>query len=1383
MMSPYLPPADLVLDLNEVAIQNTPSRLHELTVTAHLGAPGIVESLQTSGMMVLSSSESSATIKISGTGIRPDTLQPHLRRLGLESLYKGGAFSCDVNAMFAQQDGRPFNASASITNISLQDTEELFGLKTIGVQGVRIDPNSGTTYINQVEVSGQRLALGRDETGCLTALGFRLIGSPSQPEGQQAGMSAQPIQPEAGGMDADRSATGAASADRTTARIEIGRLSWHDNELTFVDRMVTPANTIAVPDLGFELTNLVLGAEDGSALPASVKGWLSSPGTIERAELSGSMALEQAGLFFDLGLNGEGIALTMLAPYLQALGVRSAMTSGSVDARMNGHVTWADRAIRCSATIRDVAIKDGDVELAGLNQIDVEQLDLTDTDFRIERITLQQPRLALSRDESGTFSCVGLCIVPGREAKSETSPKPAPTVRMGHLEVKDARIQWSDRAVVPAVSQTLTADFTLSDFSFGLEAPPATVVVTIVAPGIVQQATISGQIQVTPSRQATDLKFDVAGVNTEPLLSYMPKGLKPALEEGRLLGRIIADLSRHPDGGYHTRVNLADVDYRGNSGQEPLLRFDSAELTVDRFDPNAYLVSIQELSLKGIEATVERKKSGTMSLLGFDLGTSQPAVTSNLSPSDRLPESVGFVTDEQPMTGSTPSDEKPAHTSSVGQRMQRLPLILLERLSVQARRLTIRDGAREMATPIVVSDLQIENSEGIRILGDEAAANPPVKIDIHGQIQPLTEALRLKLQMSPFAAQPQILAEWDLTQIHGPGLTSVVPELQSAVDANSLRNGRLAGTAQVTLHLDQRNIAEFDFSRPFGLDIMLKATTFSNTETGTVLAGFEEFRAAIPRLDPQSGSVHVKEIGLVKPQGAISREIDGLHLLGMTLKTAVADANVDGNGVAASPPTDPNDALALRVHESQEQDKQVDLRIDQFLINGIDFSFVDNTVDPPMYMPLNGLDVEVRGFATPGAGAKNPIRFNVVASAGEVPLPGVKGGSASVAGKSDESSAPGMPAPATTVNRLLFQEMSATGRLSLYPRPDGWVKAGLSGLELANFKGVAKQKGMTLRDGIFDASVDMRFHKDQPLSTRTKLVFTDLSLTEPPDGFLAKLLTLPVSLDTVLFILCDADGAIRLPLSFKIDEDGISRGQIAQAAVGAAATLITNAVAGSPYRVAGTISNILGGEEKATSGAEIHVVQYAPAVTTLSEKQVGELASIRERLRRERDLSVTVRHQLGGGDIEKANSLVNLSPTETRELLAKLRQERAELQRMRDELAGQTRAACAAGSRENVMTTTKRLQETETQLGLIERALDDLLETMRPGSEYAARSRTQNACIAIGKARIETLAALLEIEEIPIESGRITFVPPRFTEASDSVKGSITLTLSKSKAR
>ncbi len=1360
------PQTNLVLDLNDVTVRSARSGQDGLALTARLGAPGIVETLQADGTMVLSSSRSNAALKISGTGIRPDLLKPYFGRLGLESLYTGGTFSCDVNATFTNQPNEPIEASGAIRNIHLQDTEELFGLKAIDVQGVKIDPAAGATRIDQVEISGQRLAVARDREGCLATLGFRLVGRndsglqiPDDGFGTQRGGDKSAIR----NPQSSIASTPDAHRERTT-RIEIGRLSWHDNRLTFVDRMVTPAKTIAVPDLGFELTNLVLGGDPNAASPASVKAWLRSPGTIETVELSGSVAPEAAGLSFDLDLRGDGLALVAMAPYLAALGAESSMAEGSVAARTKGRITWGSDGLLCSATIRDAAVNDGAAEMAGLDQIDIAQLQLATAGLAVERITLERPRLMLSRDESGVLACAGLRIVPGQKTKTETPPKPVSPMRVGRLEVKNAEIQWSDDAVTPAVSQTMGIDLVLSDLALGVESPPATISATVRAPGMVQQATVAGQLQTTPSKQGADLTLDASGVNAGPLLSYLPPAVRPTLEEGRLHARITGELTAHPEGGRRIRVSAADVDYRGDSEPEPFLRFDSAELAVDRFDPNAHLISIEQISLQGLEATVERKASGLMSLLGFDFGSVGRASA----------HAVDTVT-EQPAAQQAVPDQAQRLASGVARKARRNPLVVLERLSLEASKLTVKDAARPAAKPLVISNLQVANSETVKLLGDEPDTNPPVKIDVHGQIEPLTESLSLKVEVSPFIAQPQILAEWDITQIQGPGLVSILPEVRSAVDANSLHTGRFSGTAQLTLRMERRHVAEFDFSRPFGLDASFKSATFRDAQTDTVLAGVEEMRIVAPRVDLKGGSVHVKEIGLVNPQGAIRRETDGWHLLGLTWRTTAKERSTDANAIAPANPQSP----------IPNPQSAFDLRVDQFLVTGVDFALVDNTVAPPMYVPLKGLDVEVRGFATAGAGVKTPMRFNVIATAGEVPLPQTRRSSTVDSAEPAEGTIQDSSEPSTMENRLLFQELSATGRLTLYPRPDGWVKAGLSGLELVNFKGVAGQNGMTLRKGVFDASVDMRFHKDQPLSTRARLVFTDLSLTEPPDGFLAQLLTLPASLDTVLFILRDAGGSIRLPLSFKIDEDGLSRGQVTQAAVGAAATLIAGAVAGSPYRVAGTIGNILGGEKEETSGAETHVVEYAAGVTALSDRQAAELAQIAERLRNERDLAVTVRHHLGGADIEKAAGLVNLSDPQTKALLAKLRQERTELQRRRDELAGQTRAAYTAGYRGNVTDRTRQLQQVETQLGLIERALDNLLETMRPGSEYAARRRVQDACIAIGKARIETVAALLAIEPVaggPEAAGRITFVPPRFTEASEP-GGRITLTLSKSKAR
>ncbi len=1307
------PRTDLVLDVNGLTIASAGLPSGELGLIALVRAPGILDRFQAAGTVALSSTHSGTVLRVSATGIRPEALQPHLRRLGIESLYKSGTFACDVNAAFTQPPGEALRGSAFLTNIRLRDTDELFGLQTIGVQGVTIDPNSGATRIEQIEIAGQRLALGRDEKGHLTALGFRFLGNSAPAQAEQA---------------ATRPTPGGAAG---TGRIEIGRVFWHDNALTFVDRTVTPAQTLSVADAGLELTNLALG---GAGTPAALRGWLRSPGTIERVELNGSITPEPNAMSFDLGLRGEGLTLTEAAPYLQSAGFESTITRGTIGAKLNGRVGWAHGGLQCAATLRDVAVKDGEEELAGLNRVDVAQLDLTDAGVRVEHIAIEQPRLRLSREESGAISFMGLRTIPrGGAAKAgepqSKKPEPALPLRLSRLDVNDARVEWSDRAVTPAVAQSVAADLALANFTVGVESPPATLDVALRAPGLVERATIAGQVQAGLSQQTVAVKVEAGGIRAATLLSYLPPGWKAALEPGQFRAQVTAEAAPHPAGGECVRVTLTDVDYRGTSAPEPLLRFDAAELAVERFDPNARLVALREVSLKGLEATVERRASGAISVMGLDMSAAAPA------------------------EGPTAAVQKVSRPSGPARAVPRLPLVSLERLSLQIRKLAFKDDAEPNAVPLVASDLEIRNAEAIKVLGDDPEACPPIQIGVRSRIQPLTDSAELNLELSPFTAQPQVTAQWDITRIRGAGLTAVRPTLAAALDANSLQNGRISGTAQLTLHLDRRHVTEFDFGKPFGVDLTLKAPMLSDADKQTVLAGLEELRVTIPKLDPARGSVQIKEIAVVKPQGAISKEADGWHVLGMVLKPSTG-AKADANNVVAQ--------------ASQTPGKPLEVRVDQVLINGIDFNFTDRTVEPPLCLPLKGLDVEVRGWATAGAEVKEPMRFNVVATAGEVALPGARGE---------------VNEPSRSENRLLFQEMTASGRLTLYPQPEGWVKAGLSGLELVDFAGTAKQKGVTLRDGIFDASVDVRFHKDQTVSTDARLVFTDLSLTEPPEGFLAKLLVLPVSLDTALFILRDAGGSIRLPLSFQINEDGLSGGQMTQAAVGAAASLIGGAVAGSPYRVAGTIGNILGVEKEEATGAETYVVKYDAGVTTLSEEQIAELVKIRERLRREHDLTVTVRHQLGEGDIGKAGGLVNPSAAETQELLTRLRQERAELVRTRAELAGEARAVYAAGTRESAMLKTGRLQEVETRLGLIERALDDLLETLRPGAESAAKRRTRDACIAIGKARLETVGSYVRSAETSEESGRLTFVPPRFSEADAAGSSCITLTLSKTKAR
>ena len=1386
-----------------LSLEEQPSE--QLNVLGELGIPGVVKTINITGKVDHSLPQKAVALKLSASGIRPDALEPYLKPLGLESLYNNGEFTCDVNAAFGSQDDRLLTGEISFTDIHLKDTNELFGLNNISFKGLRFDSNSRTTHIENVDISGQRMALGRDKSGCFNILGLRLVDSLSQRQnGQLSENSRTGANQDSNSIaanevtvvsqEAEESRTSPAEStyksesnttDSSEPKVEIGQFSWHDNQVTFTDQVLSPTKSILIPDFGFELKNLILNFSGEPVTPGNLTAWLRAPGIIKQAMLNGTVTTIKAGLSLNLELMSEGLTANEIAPYLQALGINSAISNGDLKGKMNANLSWAEDGMNCSVIAQEVALKDSDLQLAGIKRLEVNNLQIRNGSLVVNKIEIDQPYLTVSREQIRVLNLAGIKLLPRLESKPKKQSQPAPNVRVSQFSINDGQVHLSDHVVQPTVSQMLITNAALTDFAFGLDSQPAAVNITFEVPEIIKKAEISGKLHLNSSEQAVDLKFEAEGIQTEHLAPYFSTGPRLALKDGSFQGQIKVEIKQHQEGGYQASLSVSNLDYRDGDGQGSLLKLDDAKALFARVDPNENIVAIKELSLHGLETVCERKTPNILSMLGFELQSGISHTNGANGSDNEIPDDAESST--QKVDPST-LEQKEATPNNRRNRSTRFPLVTLDTLDLQLEEFTFRDHTRPTANPIILSDFQIQNRQPIKLLGEDPDTNPVVRIDIIGEIKPFTESLTLKTELSPFAAQPRIQAELDINQIHGSGITSVVPELTKMIDANDLSNGRLSCEAELMLSRDRRDVLDFDFSKPFGLDLFLKNIKLIDTDKDITFAGLEELHADIPKLYLAQKSVYVKEIGLVKPSGIISRQNNGLHILGLTLKASAKEEVVDPNNTNVSRKEIAENTDNLNKNGVENNAQKPDLRIDQILVNGIDFSFVDKTTNPYMHIPLTGLDVEVRDFTTQGSENTKPIRFNAILAAGEVSLP--KKDKKQIAMSNDsidvtsEQTDSGSVDSEVMEKHLLFQEMSATGRLSLYPKPDGWIKAGLSGLELVNFKGPAEQVGMTLNDGVFDASVDMRFRRDGPLSTRARLVFTDLSLTEPPDGFLLQLLQLPTSLDTVLFILQDAGGAIKLPLSFKIDEDGLSKGQIINAAIGATVSLIANAVANSPFRIAGTVGDILGAEEKEKKAElETYTLQYAPGVTTLSGEQFKEFERLLMRIQKDKNVSATIRHQLGGGDIKHADSLVNLSQEDSIHLLSQLKLEKTALLTMRDQLASETQAAYAAGYHTEAWNKTQRLQQIERSLGLIERSLDDLLEMMRQGTEHIAKRRTRHACIAMGKARLDALVDILASKDISAMHERIKFFPPRFTETQSNQGGNISITLSTSKAR
>src|SRR5262249_11739458 len=117
---------------------------------------------------------------------------------------------------------------------------------------------------------------------------------------------------------------------------------------------------------------------------------------------------------------------------------------------------------------------------------------------------------------------------------------------------------------------------------------------------------------------------------------------------------------------------------------------------------------------------------------------------------------------------------------------------------------------------------------------------------------------------------------------------------------------------------------------------------------------------------------------------------EGLNALGLVVKLPSTQPATQPT-VAAKPSTQPVVAKAEPAKPTTApvvvaSKPSGEVRIDKLLISGLDAQFEDRASDPPMMIPLNGLDVEVRDFSTLAPYEDRPIKFSAVLNAGKVKL-------------------------------------------------------------------------------------------------------------------------------------------------------------------------------------------------------------------------------------------------------------------------------------------------------------------------------------------------------------------------------------------------------------
>jgi hypothetical protein len=681
----------------------------------------------------------------------------------------------------------------------------------------------------------------------------------------------------------------------------------------------------------------------------------------------------------------------------------------------------------------------------------------------------------------------------------------------------------------------------------------------------------------------------------------------------------------------------------------------------------------------------------------------------------------------------------------------------------------------------------LRNVDPVSLGGPKADTQPPVKIELTTAIDPLTSDVKLLAEAAPFANEPAAKLDLTASGITGRAVTDLFPDLAPKIDGSHLTDGRFRTQVQAHAKYDRRGPRDFDISRGIQLDVEVNGLSLSDGEKGPVLAGVESLQCDALRIEPRTGLVHAKVLEINKPTATASRDAAGVHLLGLVIKPPAASTTQPAAETPAPKKDEPTPESPVVVAATQPSGTpKSEIRVDRLLITGVDARFEDTTTEPPLVVPLNNLDVEVRGFTTLALSEPRPIRFSAVVGADKVPLrkhvkgAGVAGAVGDVAGLIGGKKREELTNVTETEQRELFSQITSAGNLTLYPAPSGYVKSSVSGLELGALAGPASQAGVNLSGGVFDSTVEAYFRDDGSLDTRSRFVFTDLAVSEPPNGPIVRNLALPAPLDVVIGALQDTDGSITVPLNVPIEKGKVNKGAVIGSATGALGSIVATAIASAPVKAVEDVGNLVGlgsilGGNKPKAEIEPVALEFGTGDVTLGPAEQQRIAGLVEMMRKDDTVELTGRHELGNGDLDVARGRANPSPGDALALARAVQSRKQQLIASRAELATRARVELASLPDGQVTNTLDELRALDRQIAAADDGTDTLFDLLRPGAERQADRRARAAALQVAQQRLATVRDALvraaKAANVPLATERVRMTNAQFNPSTDVPAG------------
>lgn len=1396
--TPGLPQAPLALLVDRMTVMpNADDHAGAWDISIAARAPGLVDRMKVVGRCSARDGSRDLDARFTAEGIEPTALQGQLAALGLESRFDNARFAFGLSAQSSRGTEGRWRTSAAISNLALTNDEECLGVAVARIEGLEFDPDRLRLVVETIEIEEPRLQVSRDAEGRLNLLGLRIVNPPSE------ATTAEVDEAEVA-VTMTTSSNPNADAASTPMRIELRRLGVSGTRLVFEDhwpvgrdavgqgrpvRDATPstskgATRIEITDLGGELNDLIVGpaaaAEGNAPRVARLRGWLEMPGLIEGGRLEGDLSTTPSGLAFAAQLGARRLATHPLRPYLEALGVTPTLVEGTFECTTRVELETNPTGLTATARVEDLELLDkvSSSPLLTWKALDLGPVALSSSGIEVADAVLRAPRIHLHSFDDGTLEAFGLRTLPphalaaGREpagtAQEATSTAasrgasletaaPMPNVAVQRIAIEDLGVAWQPPARPTPIRTRL--DLELRRLVLGRAAPAATLQARVTITDILEELTVNGEL--TPEPVAFELAVAAGGIDGAELQPFMPRGLSVDLEAGQFRAALRGSLEPHEEGGQTVVLAVHDV-VLGEAGQPPSLVVAGADVLVDRLDLAGGVVRVGAVRTDGIELEIDASRPGEMRFLGLKQSQLPSPPEPAIVPASAEEADSSAAAKEDEATVDTTSPSRPRNASSLER-----PRVEVDTVELNVQRVTVRQP--NPAEPLEVRDLRVSNPSPWVILDPvELEGLAPLSLKLSARVVGLIDEFQTTLEAAPFAREPRLEVKVGVDGFHGDALPRVIPALADGLHANDLRQGSFRTELEATLAMRRRSPLEFDFAQPFGGSLRLGRTEFRDGD-GPVLAGVEEVNVDDVRFDPATGSIRVRSIQVqsITSRAALTREgIEALGVVilipqapdadsGATAESRKADAPSPGSAPSNAPEPTPSHSIA-QGSEALPEDPSPLIAIDQIEVVGLDFLLEDRTTDFPMRIPFNDLEILARSVRFGGAeSSSRPMRFSIAVSTDKTPLPG----------QPDSTPVP------------VFGDFRVTGNLELEPELRGTVKTQLEGLQLATFRGPASTSGVELVDGVLDSSIQAVFKPNGVLGVDSRFVFTDLDVAEEPGGPIQRYLQLPTPLDAVLFLLRDSAGAISVPLSIKVEDGGVSVGQITRVAVTTLSVLIGNAIASSPFRVVGTAGSLIGlsGEDTKGADSEPLTLPFAAGVTVTHGESRQTLEALIRQLREDPGLVVRLEHETGRGDEDVARQRSNPPPEKCLEVAGAQRLRAVELALERERLAERTREATFVQDEAAAESAAADLRRVERELGEIERSLDQLLELALGRAEHRARRRTREACLALARARLVEVAEILLAAGVGREQVRVKAA--RFRAAERDGGAWITLTV------